>query len=194
MRPVAEAPPAGISESRSRVCARRRAACRQQRDGRRGAFVSLHHQCSDHELADLAAGADRRALVQVLPDVLEADRALQLRQRDGSADRRACRRRSPPPWPRDAAAPWGRKRSSLRAEPRCRAATPRLVTIGGRSTIVDASPGRLRTADVSAPACRPLASGGGRRASDARRRQRPRQMTISHSINEPFARLLRGDA
>ena len=77
----------------------------------------MHHQSLQKHLGDLAAGADERAVAEVLANVLQSDRPLQFARARGCADRRARRWRFRRRGLRDAASSCGRTRSSLQPHP-----------------------------------------------------------------------------
>ena len=132
MRPLAEAPPEGISAPRSTVCAAAGGAARATASRERQPGASLDDQRTENELAHLSLRAGRGALVEVLADGLESDRPLELLQRDGpeigenvfadfAGDRFGMRQ----------GLGVEHDRASSRIQVSCGA--PRLVTIGGRS-------------------------------------------------------------
>ena len=84
MRAVADAPPLGISAPRSTVWARGGRRREDERD--RGERCAFHCTTRVRMISSLTLPPERidGALVEILSDVLQSDRALDLRQCDGA--------------------------------------------------------------------------------------------------------------
>ena len=127
------APPLGIELRRDRRSGRRRRRRSGSARAPPGRGASLHHQRSDDEFADLAAGADRRALVEILADVLAARSAPRPAPARRCAGRRVRRWRCRRPASRDAATVLASKTIEASRRIQVSFGEPRLVTIGGIS-------------------------------------------------------------